>query len=108
YFAAHIGKPKIAALKPIRKPEVVDAQALENGGLQIMHVHRVFGDVVPVVVGLAERNARLYAAAGQPDGEAAAVVIAAIIGRGKPTLAVYGPAEFAAPNHQRVVQHAAL
>ena len=61
-----------------------------------------------VVVGLAERDARLHAAAGHPHREAAAVMIAAVIGRGEPALAIDRAAELAAPDHQRVVEHAAL
>ena len=40
--------------------------------------------------------------------KAARMMVAAIIGRREAALAVNGAAEFAAPDHQRVVQHAAL
>ncbi len=62
---------------------VIDAQAIKNGRLQIMHVNRIFNDVVAVIVGFAERHAGLDAAAGHPHGEAAAMMIAAVIGGGQ-------------------------
>ena len=65
-------------------------------------------DVVAEVVGFAERHARLDAAAGQPDGEAARMMVAAVVGRRELALAVDRAAEFAAPDDQRVVQQAAL
>ena len=45
---------------------MVDAQAMENGGVQVADMHRVLGDVVAEVVGRAELDAGLDAAAGQP------------------------------------------
>ncbi len=50
----------------------------------------------------------LDAAAGQPDGEAAGMMVAAVVGGRQLALAVDGPAEFAAPDDQRVVEQAAL
>ncbi len=98
----------MAALELECQLGVVDAQAAKDGRLQIVHVDGIFGDVVAVIVGFAERHAGLDAAAGHPHGEAAAVVVAAIIGGGETALAIDGAAEFAAPDDQRVVQHAAL
>ncbi len=50
----------------------------------------------------------LNAAAGQPDGEAARVVVAAVVGGGERALRVGRAAEFAAPDDERVVEQAAL
>src|SRR5262249_24498397 len=78
-----------------------------QGGVEVVDVDGVLNDVVAVVVGLAVDDARLDAAAGQPEGEAAAVVVAAVVVPGQPTLAVDGAAELAAPDHQRVVEQPA-
>ena len=43
----------MAALEFEGQPLVVDAQAVQNGGLQIVDVDRVGDDVVAEVVGLA-------------------------------------------------------
>ena len=76
--------------------------------MQVVDVDRVVGDVVAEVVGLAVGDAGLDAAAGQPDGEAARVVVAAVVVGGQRALAVDRPAELAAPDDQRVVEQAAL
>src|SRR5262249_15236345 len=60
------------------------------------------------VVRLAIDDARLDAAAGHPDGEAARVMIAAVVVARQLALAVDRPAELAAPDHQRIVEQAAL
>src|SRR5258706_559377 len=48
------------------------------------------------------------AAAGHPAGEAAAMVVAAIVVGGQGALAVDGPAKFAAPDEQCIIQEAPL
>ena len=98
----------MAALELVRQLLVVDAQAVQNRGLQIVDVHRIRDDVVAEVVGLAVRDAGLDAAAGHPHGEAARMMIAAVVVVRQLALAVDGAAEFAAPDDQRVVEQAAL
>ena len=66
------------------------------------------GDVVAVVVGAAVGEAGLDAAAGEPDREAARMMVAAVVGRGERALRVRRAAELAAPDDERVVEHAAL
>src|SRR3954471_3561307 len=81
---------------------------MQGGGLEVMDVDRVAGDVVAVVVGFAVGEAGLDAAAGHPEGEAAAVVVAAVVVLGEGPLGVDGAAEFASPDDQRLVQQAAV
>ena len=104
----NIGQPEIPALELVRQPRVIDAQAVQHRGVQIVHVDRVARDVVAEVVGLAVAHARLDAAAGQPDGEAARMMIAAVVVCRQLALAIDRAAELAAPDDQRVVQQAAL
>src|SRR5207245_4517513 len=87
---------------------MIDAQAMKDCGVHVMDVHRVLDDVIAEIVGLAVDDARLDATAGHPDREAARMVIAAVIVLGKLALAVDRAAELAAPDHQRVVEQAAL
>ena len=54
------------ALELERQPLVVDAQAVQDRGVQVVDVDRVLDDVVAEVVGLAVDDARLDAAAGHP------------------------------------------
>ena len=69
---------------------------------------RVIGDVVAEVVGRAIRDAGLDAAAGEPHGEAAAVMVSAVIGTGEGALAVDRATEFAAPDDKGIVEQTAL
>src|ERR1700722_19477851 len=108
HLALHIGQSEIAALEAVGETLVVDPQTVEDGRLQIVNVHRVFDDIVGIVIGLAEGNAGLHTAAGDPYGETPAMVIAAIIRRSEPPLAIDGAPELSAPDHQRIVQHAPL
>ena len=51
-----------------RQAFVIDTQAMKQGRVEVMHMNRVFDDVVAVVVRLADGDARLDAAARQPNG----------------------------------------
>ena len=42
HFPTHIRQPELAALELVRQPHVIDAQAVQNRGLQIVHVDRIF------------------------------------------------------------------
>jgi hypothetical protein len=81
---------------------------VQDGGVEVVDVDGILGDVVAELVGARRRCAGLDAAAGHPDGEAAGMMIAAVVGRGELALGVVGAAEFAAPDHEGVVEHAAL
>src|SRR6266853_652081 len=87
---------------------MVDAQLTENGGVKVADVDRVLDDVVGHLVGLAIDKSGLHAAAGHPDAETAGMMVAAIIFLGELALAINGAAKFTAPNHQRVLEQAAL
>ena len=84
------GQAHVEALELVGQAAVVDAEAVEDGGVQVVDVDRVANDVVAEVVGLAVGPARLDAAAGHPDGEALGVVVAAVVVLREPALAVDG------------------
>ena len=67
-----------------------------------------FDGVVAELVGLAVRDAAFDAAAGHPHREAADVVVAPAFGLIDVALGHRRAAEFAAPDDERVVEHAAL
>ena len=71
---------------------MVDAEEVEHGGVQVVHFDFVFDGLVAALVGGAVGEAGFDAAAGEPDGEAEGVVIAAVgpLGEGR-------AAELAAP-----------
>ena len=90
---------------PERELGVVQAEQVQYRRLHVMDLDRIFGDEKPELVNLSNGLAGLDAASGEPHGEVLDVVVAA--GQFL-DLAHGGPAELAAPDHQRVVQQAAL
>src|SRR5439155_750040 len=99
---------EVAALVFKGQPGMIDAQAAQNCRLQIMDVDGVAHDVIAMVVGFAQSDPRLYAAAGHPDREAARMMVSTVLGGGQAALAINGPAELSAPDHKRVAQHSTL
>ena len=81
HFAMHIRETEAAALEFERQLFVMDAELVEQGGLKIMNVDAVLGDVVREVVCLAKAEAGFESAARGPDGEAARMMVPSIICR---------------------------
>src|SRR5437867_30052 len=106
--AVDVGQPEVAALVLERQLRVIDSEALQDGGLQIVDVNGIFGDVIAIVISIAVDDARLYAAPRQPHGEAARMVVASVIGFGQPALTINSSSKLAAPHDQGVFQHAAF
>ena len=79
HLPVHVREPVVAALELERQPSVVDAQAMQHRRVQVMNMHRVARNVVAEVVRLAVSQSGLDAAARQPDGEAARMMVAAIV-----------------------------
>ena len=118
-----VGQAKVETLVPIGQPFVVDAQQVKDRGVQVVDMHGAgrplalgrpdhvavgVGNVVGVVVRLAIGDAGLDAAAGHPCGEAAWMMVSPVVRLCQLALAVGGAAEFAAPDYQGLVEHAAL
>src|SRR5690349_19830902 len=74
--SADIGEPEIAALKEVRQLLVVQPEKRQDGGVQVVHVHLVFGGMQPDFVGRTDDLAALDAAAGKPYGEPVRIMIA--------------------------------
>ena len=100
--AEHVGEPEVSAGVAVGELFVVQAEQVQDGGVQVVHVDLVGDGVVAELVGRAVGEARLHAAAGEPDGEALGVVVApvAALGEGR-------SAELAAPPDQRIVEQPA-
>src|SRR5262245_51769902 len=75
HVAVHIGQPEVAALEPEREPFVVDPQQVQHGRLEVVHVHRLVGNVVAEIVGGPVAEARPDPAAGHPDRETVWVMV---------------------------------
>src|SRR4051794_27170228 len=63
------GQPLVEPLELVAEPQVVDPQAVEDGGVQVVDVDRAGDWVVAEVVGLPEHPPARHPAAGQPDAE---------------------------------------
>ena len=100
----HVGEPEVATLKAVGEQFVVNAHQVQNGGVQVVHMDTTFDDVRAKVVGGAVNVPRLDASTSHPNGEAACVMIAAKLFERQIALRIGCTAEFAAPNHQGVVQ----
>jgi len=75
--------------------------------MQVVDVDRLFGNVVPVIVGLPDQGSWPEAASGHPHRETAAMVISAIVVL-QGALAVDGPPELAPPDDDGIVEESAL
>src|SRR5688572_5544129 len=98
----------MAALELEGETLMIDAELVEESGVKVVHADGFIGDVVSEIVGRSIHGAAFEAAAGNPHREAARMVVAPIVVRREITLAIDGPAEFAAPDDEGVVEQPAL
>src|SRR3984957_4557431 len=108
HVAANISQAEIASLEFVRQAEMINTEAMQDGGLQVVDVHGIFEDVIGKVISLTDAQASLDPAAGHPNGEAARVMVAAVVRGAELALAIHGAAKFAGPYDECVIQHAAL
>ena len=62
-----VGKAVVSSLITVGEFFMVDAEEVEDGGIEIVDVDRVLGDVVAPIVGLTVCDAAFYSTAGHPD-----------------------------------------
>ncbi len=72
-----VGQAEIAAVVAIGQPRVIDAQQVQDRGVQVVDAHAVDDGLEAEFVGLAVVDAALDSAAGQPGGEGVRIVVAA-------------------------------
>ena len=101
----HVGKAAVDAVFAEGEFFVIEAELVEDGGVDVVDLGGVFavGGFVAPLVAFAVGDAAFDAAAGEPVGEDVLVVVAtfAALGRGH-------AAEFGGPEDEGVVEHAAL
>ena len=61
HVAMDIGQPEVAALEAVRESRVIDAEAVQERGVEIVDVDRIAGDVEAVVVCFAVGDTRTNA-----------------------------------------------
>ena len=86
----------------------VEAQQMQNGGLQVAHAHAILGDEVPEFIGRPKVESAFDTSAGHPDRETVRVMVAAKELGSVPLFIQRCAAEFAAPDDQRIVEKATL
>lgn len=107
-LAVDIGEAVVTALELEGEPGVIHAEAVEQGGVQIMNVDRIARDVVVEVVGFTERESRSDSAAGHPQGEAAGMMVPSVVLSGESSLAIDCSSELASPHDEGVVEQSTL
>ena len=107
YAPVDVGEAVVAALVRERQALVVDAELVHDGGLQIVNVHRILGDVDAVVVCLAVGHAAAHATTGHPVGETVGMMVAPVIGARNVALAIDSASEFPDTNHQGILKEPA-
>src|SRR5436190_350310 len=70
HSAGDIGQPEVAAIEAEGQPGVLQTEQGQDGGVEVVDADAVFDRPKANVVSRAIVNARLYAATGQPGGEA--------------------------------------
>ena len=107
-----VGEAEVAAGVVVGEFLVIEAEEVENGGLEIVDVDGVFGGGEAEFVGGAVDVTALHSTAGHPHGEAVVVVVAAFMvpafGSRLGHFHGGGAAEFAAPDDEGFVEEAAL
>ena len=78
HLAVQVGQSLVQAIKGIDQPFMVEAEEMKNGGVQVMDVDGVLGDLEAKLVGCPVGQAWFEATSGHPDGESFLVVISAI------------------------------
>src|SRR6185437_16005904 len=100
--AAVDGEAFVAAVAGEGESFVVEAEDVEDGGVDVVDVDLILDGVEAELVGRAEGEARLDAAAGHEHAEAVGVMVAAVLPLGHG-----GAAEFAAPDDEGPFEQAA-
>ena len=63
----HVGQSIVSALEAVRESLVIDAEAMQDCGVEVVDVDGVFSNVVAEIVGFAVRDSGLDAATSHPD-----------------------------------------
>ncbi len=107
-----IGETEIPAGVPECERLMVETEEVKERGMEVMDMHRVLGSGESKFIGAAIDGSAFDPATGKPHGEAVIVVVATVLltGVGAWCGQLDGgcPAKFTAPNHQCILEHAAL
>ena len=106
-MAVDVGQAEGSTLMPKSQTFVIDPHQVQDRGVQVVNVQFAFGHVKRKIVRLAI-DAGLGSAARHPHAEATRVMVSTGFAGTDLALDHGTAAKLAAPDHQRVIQHAAL
>src|ERR1700679_1766322 len=79
HVSGYVRQAEISSTITVGKLGVIDTHQVENGGVQVVHMHPLIDALPPEIIGGAIGHPALHAAAGQPDCEAVRIVIAPVM-----------------------------
>ena len=99
-FPVDIGQSVVATLGSVREAFVVESEAMEQRGLDVVHMHRFVDDVVSQFVGSSVGDSRSGAATCEPHAVGFRVVVTSARASERCVAFDHGCAsEFASPDH---------
>src|SRR5690606_35541495 len=78
HFTMHIGKAKIAPLEAIGQPGMIEPEQVQDGGVQVVHMHLVRGRVESKVIRLTHGKTRFNSSPRHPHRKAVRMMVAPI------------------------------
>src|SRR5262245_45460723 len=108
HVPANIGKAITPALVFVDKLFVIVAKEVQHGSLKVMNMNRILDNVITQFIRFSIFDAGLHSAACHPDRKTTGMVVASEIISLECSLTIIGSAEFASPDDQRFIEHAAI
>ena len=87
---------------------MIYAHEVQQCGMEIMYMYRIFYNVITKFVSLTIAKAFLHSTACHPDAETPRMMISTVIVGPEPALAIVGSAKLPAPDYEGIVEHTAL
>ena len=103
-----VGKAKVAALEAMSQSQMVQAELVQDGSVEIVDVDWVLRDVESEIVRLAVADAPFHPSAGHQHRKTTRMMIAPGHDFVSYVFAEWRATELATPDYQRFVKHATL
>lgn len=105
HFAMHVGQAVVPALEAKGQTFVIEAEQMQQRGLQVVDMDFVLGDREAEVVGLPVHRTTFDARAAKPHAVAVGIMITTEVGTTRrAALTEWGSTELATPDDQRVFE----
>ena len=98
--SVYVSKAEVTAVVAVGELLMVEAELVQDSGMEVVHVHLALHGVVAVFVGIAVGKTWFETTSGKTNGKAIRVMIAA----GALILRVGSPPKFAAPPYDGIIQ----